>query len=184
MDGSVRSDPPPGMDPTSLHLGGAERFKSLYEAQFAFVWRCCRRFGVVDGHVEDAVQDVFVALYRRAREFDDRSVRGLLFVFARRISARYRSRSDRDGGPLKDELASLGHDPFEHTQRMRAAVLFQRFVETLPPGQRDAFILHDLEQWSAPEIAGALGRPLGTIYSRLPRCPASLRCVHRAAARQ
>jgi RNA polymerase sigma-70 factor (ECF subfamily) len=42
-----------------------------------------------------------------------------------------------------------------------------RLLDQLSPDQRDVFVLAELEQLTAPEIAVATSTPLNTVYSRL-----------------
>jgi RNA polymerase sigma-70 factor (ECF subfamily) len=46
---------------------------ALYERHFDFVWQTLRGMGVDAAHIDDAVQDVFVVVHRRLREFEGRS---------------------------------------------------------------------------------------------------------------
>ena len=42
-----------------------------------------------------------------------------------------------------------------------------RFLAQLPAGQREAFLLKEIEELTAAEIAEATGIPLQTVYSRV-----------------
>ncbi len=48
-----------------------------------------------------------------------------------------------------------------------AADLMDRFLAQLPAGQREAFLLKEIEELTAAEIAEATGIPLQTVYSRV-----------------
>lgn len=48
-----------------------------------------------------------------------------------------------------------------------ALALARAALETLSDDQREVFVLARVEQMSAPEIAGVVGIPLNTVYSRL-----------------
>ena len=45
--------------------------------------------------------------------------------------------------------------------------MVQAALDQLPMEQRAVFVLHELDEQSAPEVAEALGTPLNTVYSRL-----------------
>jgi RNA polymerase sigma-70 factor (ECF subfamily) len=51
--------------------------------------------------------------------------------------------------------------------REEATHLVDRLLEELDDAKRAVFVLAELEQMTAPEIALALGTPLNTVYSRL-----------------
>jgi len=64
-------------------------------------------------------------------------------------------------------LADGADGPHESAAKREAARLVDRFLERLNENQRDVFVLAELEQLTAPEIATVLGAPLNTVYSRL-----------------
>lgn len=68
---------------------------------------------------------------------------------------------------VSDVGPSAARTPFEqaaHEEQLRS--LF-RALEGMPEDQRAVFVLAELEQMSAPEIARALEVNLNTVYSRL-----------------
>jgi RNA polymerase sigma-70 factor (ECF subfamily) len=145
-------------------------FVELYEDHFDFVWRSLRRLGVDTPDCDDAVQDVFVVAYRRLADFEGRSsLRTWLFGISARVAKDHRRRQRRKGGllQLSSRFPSPASDP--HTQSEDAELLefIERFLASLDETQRAVFILADLEQMSAEEIAEATGAKLNTVYSRL-----------------
>jgi RNA polymerase sigma-70 factor, ECF subfamily len=146
-------------------------FDALYERHFDFIFRCLRRLGVAAGHAEDATQDVFIVLHRRLSDLrPDASERGFLFAIARRVGSEYRRKQARMGTLCANEdmpvRADLG-SPFEAAANAQAAHLLDRFLRTLDEDQRSVFMLIELEDMSAPEVAQALCVKLNTVYSRL-----------------
>jgi len=161
-------------------------FVELYEEHFAFVWRSIRRLGVDDASVDDAVQDVFVVVHRRLGDFEGRSsVRSWLFGIARRIAKDHRRRRQRkDAGKVPAEgLVHPGNSPRDDAERAEARALLHRFLDGLDDEKREVFVLAELEQLSAPEIAEATETNLNTVYSRL-RAARQLfeKAVHRGQA--
>ena len=57
--------------------------------------------------------------------------------------------------------------PIEAAERTAAARLIRDLLQELDEAKREVFILADLEQMTAPEIAELLELPLNTVYSRL-----------------
>ncbi|HWB75739.1 MAG TPA: sigma-70 family RNA polymerase sigma factor, partial [Nannocystaceae bacterium] len=139
---------------------------SLYRGEFAFVWRCVQRFGVPRSSADDATQDVFLRLFARWHTLDDRSLRGLLFVIARQVATDHHRRVRTTTEPVGEHEDATTLLPDELAGRREAATFLREFVESLDPEKRRVFVLAELEQCSAPEIARALEVPLGTVYSR------------------
>ena len=151
-------------------------FAEVYEAHVRFVWRTLRRLGVPDKDCDDATQDVFVVVHRRLPEFrPEAPLKHWLFRISSRIARDHR-RSVRRKEPK--EHASLGlesgqiadleqHSPADSAERSAAARLIRSLLQELDESKREVFILAELEQLTAPEIAQALEIPLNTAYSRL-----------------
>jgi RNA polymerase sigma-70 factor, ECF subfamily len=141
-------------------------FRALYDAELPYVLRSLRRLGIAAGETEDLAHDVFVVLYRRWSDYDRaRPVRAWLFGIALRIASRALERSWR-----RFELP-LGAEVIEAQPSAEgggdARDLLLRALACLEVDQRAAFILHDLDGHTAPEIALTLQIPLNTVYSRL-----------------
>ncbi len=149
----------------------APTFEAVYDEHFDFVWRSARRLGVPDRHVDDAVQDAFVVVHRKLAEFDGRaSIRTWLFAIVRRVASDHRRRVARKEHP--GELPASVPDPSEATplraaEQAEAVRTLHALLGALPDDQREVFVLAELEQMSAPEIADAVGAKVNTVYSRL-----------------
>lgn len=135
-----------------------------------FVWRVLRRLGVPDRSVDDAVQDVFVVVHRRLADFQGRSsLRTWLYGIARRVARDQRRRDQRRGEAveLPAEVAGAAPDPRQAAEDAEALRALRGLLAALPDEQREVFVLAELEQMTAPEIAEATGAKLNTVYSRL-----------------
>lgn len=143
----------------------------IYDAHVTYVWRVLRRLGVPPSSLEDAVQDVFVALHRRLGDFEGRSsVRSWVFGFALRVARDHRRRATRKGGlvPLSDELPASGQPgPLELAERSERLTLLRALLDGLDEERREVFVLIELEQLSAPEVAEMLALNVTTVHSRL-----------------
>jgi RNA polymerase sigma-70 factor (ECF subfamily) len=151
-------------------------FESVYEAHFDFVWRSMGRLGVEPSAVEDAAQDVFVIAHRRIAEFEGRSsVKTWLFAIALRVARDHRraARRKRGQGLVPEAEADTADvldpapSPLESASRAEAARRLQAILDELDEDRRAVFILAELEEMSAPEIAEAVGANLNTVYTRL-----------------
>jgi len=145
-------------------------FEDVYTGYFGFVWRSLRRLGVAHEALEDATQDTFVVVHRRFADLRaDASIKAFLFAIAFRVAQAYRRKVRRKGTLSLDveQQVSSGPGPFEHAVAARSLLLVEQFIDSLDEGKRVVFVLSELEQMSAPEIAEALAIPVNTVYSRL-----------------
>jgi RNA polymerase sigma-70 factor (ECF subfamily) len=164
-------------------------FEAVYDEHFDFVWRTARRLGVPERSVDDAVQDVFVVVYRRLGEFEGRStVKTWLFGIARRVAHDHRRRAQRKEADreLPAEVADRGApSPRDAAEAAEAARVLHAILDTMSDEQREVFVLAELEQMSAPEIAEAVGAKLNTVYSRLRLARAAFdKAIARRRARE
>jgi RNA polymerase sigma-70 factor (ECF subfamily) len=119
------------------------------------------------GGAEDVTQEAFLRLSRTdPSQIDD--VRAWLTVVAGRLcldqmrSARARHEQPDESGAL-DVTPSREADPADRVtldDEVRTALL--EVLRRLSPGERVAFVLHDVFQMPFEEIAEAVGRPVGT----------------------
>jgi RNA polymerase sigma-70 factor (ECF subfamily) len=117
------------------------------------------------GEAEDVAQEAFLRLSRTS-EVED--VRAWLTVVAGRLcldqmrSARARHERPDESGTL-DVTPSREADPADRVtldDEVRTALL--EVLRRLSPGERVAFVLHDVFQMPFEEIAETVGRPIGT----------------------
>lgn len=145
----------------------APTFDDVYAANFAFVWRVLRTFGVPAASLEDAAQDVFVVVHRRLPEFEGRSaITTWLFAIARRVAGAYRRKDNGRTEPLADDPVGAT-DTFAAFSRAQAAATVMAILDTMDEDKRIVFALVELEQLSVPEVARMLDLNLNTAYSRL-----------------
>lgn len=155
------------------------RFSDVYDAYLDFVWSMVRRLGVPPSQLEDAVQDTFVVVYRRLAGFRGAStVKTWVGGIAVRVAHEYRRRNQRAGAeePLEHHLdvpATAG-DPQRAAEAAQAWATLERLLEVLDEDQRTVFVLAQLEELSAAEIAEIVEAPVNTVYSRLRLARAKL----------
>ncbi|MGH1346077.1 MAG: sigma-70 family RNA polymerase sigma factor [Nannocystales bacterium] len=151
-----------------LHAPELRAFERTYRTEGPFVATVLGRLAVPTEAVHDAVQDVFVAAYRRWADFDTtRPVRPWLTAFAHRVAFRYRrsqARRDRKRAALRHV-----HPRVERSgvQRVDARSFLTRFLGTLDDGHRRTFLLCELEGRTAPEAARVLGISSEAVYGRV-----------------
>lgn len=145
----------------------------VYEAHYRYVWRCLRSLGVREAQLDDALQDVFIVVQRRLAEFDGKvALSTWLYAIALRVARKARERARRDAlktdsGATSDDAPAPNPDAeatLHHNERLLMA---RAALESLDDDKREVFVLAQVEQMSAPEMARILGVPINTVYSRL-----------------
>jgi RNA polymerase sigma-70 factor (ECF subfamily) len=146
-------------------------FDAIYQEYFDFVWRSLRRLGVPEAALDDASQEVFLVVYRRRGDFEGRSsVKTWLFGIAAHVARRQaRTARRHPAEELPDPApASPGaRSPQDEAARREDVQLLYAILDDLDHDRRAVFVMAELDQLTAPEIAEALGVPLNTVYSRL-----------------
>jgi RNA polymerase sigma-70 factor (ECF subfamily) len=133
----------------------------------------------------DASQDTFLSAFRAIKKFRGGSFKAWLLRIATNASydqLRYKQR--RPTSPLEALLVETDHpssftDPAEgpedYALRQELGGAIQAGLNTLPPDQRVALVLSDVQGLSYQEIAEVTRASLGTVRSRLSRGRAKLR---------
>jgi RNA polymerase sigma-70 factor, ECF subfamily len=152
----------------ALRAGVTTTWEELYEEHFDFVWRSLRRLGVPTSGLDDAAQEVFLVVFRRAANFEGRStLKTWLFGIAYNV-ARHSARSGfRREEPLPEHVASAATDQEEAMSRAEAVRALYEVLDGLDAEKRAVFVMAELEEMTAPEISEISGIPLNTVYSRL-----------------
>jgi len=151
-------------------------FADLYETYFTFVWRSARRLGTAEPNLDDVVQEIFMIAFRRQDEFEGRSsvktwLYGIVFnvvrAHRRELAQKHPQAVVGDRRVDPEVLIDGADGPHEQASKSEAAHVVDRFLEGLDDDRRAVFVLAELEQLTAPEIAAVVGAPLNTVYSRL-----------------
>ncbi len=174
---SPRFRPAEAPEAIGAQAGPALSFDDVYDAYVDFVWQSARRLGVSEAAADDVVQQTFVVVHRRLLDFEGRSsLRTWIFSVLLRVVREHR-RSMRRKSPHwmqsapadPDELPDDAReaDPFEALSRAEAARVIEELLESLDEDKREVFVLAELEQMTAPEIAEVTGLVPRAVYSRL-----------------
>lgn len=143
----------------------------VYRAHARFVWRVAAQLLTVrDGtEVDDVVHDVFLVVQRRLPQFEPgRDVRSWLYGITRNVVLLHRRGRQRARRRLEAVQPPAGpKDPEHVAEARRVAQVMQRFLDQLDPDQRMVFVLMEIEEMTAPEVAKVVGAPVNTVYSRL-----------------
>lgn len=109
-------------------------------------------------HANDALQETFLRVYRDLERFDGkRSFRGWVFGVARHVALDgIRARARRPAGHLASEPPSAETAVAQATLHEESAIVRQAIAE-LPDGEREIFLLKQVEELTFKEVAEALG---------------------------
>lgn len=163
-------------EPQITTLAPPRTFDEVYEENVDFVWRVVARLGVRPASVEDVAQEVFVVVHRKLGEFRGMSsIRTWLFQITRlavqdhrRMIRRKEPPPGTDAAAETDHVPASGESsPESEAARTQAVRLLHAILEDMDERKREVFVLAELEQLSAPEIAEALEINVNTVYSRL-----------------
>jgi RNA polymerase sigma-70 factor, ECF subfamily len=144
-------------------------FETLYERYSG------RAYAIAMGMLRDAVraqeviQDVFLAIWRGAREFDPArgSARTWILSVAHHKSVDAVRRSRRNPTVPPSETMTSDTDVIEAAQARVDAGHVRQALEVLSAEQRAAIVLAYYGGYTQQEIAQRLGVPLGTIKTRM-----------------
>ena len=177
-------DSRPGPDDAALlraHVDGdPQAFGTLVDRHADRMWAVALRVMGNPEDAADALQDAYVAAFRRAGTFRGQS---LVTTWLHRVVVnacldRLRRAKVRLTDPLPDDLDRVGglarepeRDPVEE-QEQRDDVAHA--LATLNPDQRAALVLVDMQGYSVDEAAAILGCAPGTVKSRCARGRARL----------
>ena len=159
-------------------------FAQVFRAHIDRVWRALHGMGVPAGQVEDAAQEVFLIVHDKLPTFEGRSkLSTWIYAITYRVGMNYRSKAQRQ--PCHDDLDEvdvlLDVTPEQQLSEKEAALLVERFSQSLSEGMRDVFVLCFIEQQQPADVAAVLGLSPNTVYSRMRLLRKGLRAVLEAS---
>lgn len=166
---SVRNSPAEAA-PESAPEDAAEEqlsFDEVYDRYFDDMWRALRRLGVPEMSAEDAAQDVFVIVHRRLSEFEGRSqLRTWIYGVALNVARSYRRKLARARSSV-DTLTASESTPDRDAAQTQALQIVDETLQAMDVEKREMFVLKEIEELTAPEIASILDLKLPTVYTRI-----------------
>jgi RNA polymerase sigma-70 factor (ECF subfamily) len=175
-DSAAQALGPPEEPGVHTSPAGAEvpPFEAIFQQYFAFVWSSTKRLGVSSAATDDVVQEIFMVIHAKLHTLrQPQSLRSWIYGIVRRtVSDHHRSQRTRTaaGAALAEEaeiLRPASPTPEDLSGHNDQVKLLWSLLDTLDPVKREVFVLAELEEMTAPEIAEALDIPLNTAYSRL-----------------
>jgi RNA polymerase sigma-70 factor (ECF subfamily) len=151
----------------------ARSFRQVYDSYFVFVWRAAANRGVPEAALDDVVQEVFLVVHRKLAEFEGRStLRTWLAGIVRRVVSDHvkkRSNQPTAAEHLEEdrEPAAAAFEPNVELERRAAVALVDELLARMSEVQREVFVLYELEQMTAREIAILTSTNENTVQTRL-----------------
>lgn len=165
------------MSDSLLHLvasGDSQAVRALEDRYRGLVWSLVRRFCFEPADAEDAMQEIFIDLWRSAHRFDPTVASEATFVamIARRrlIDRRRRAGRAATTTPLTEAVRTPAAPPAPHADEVQEQVRAARqALSTLRPAQQEVLRLSLYQGLSHERIAEATGLPLGTVKTHVRR---------------
>ena len=167
--------------------GDPDAFTEIVRRHRDRLWAVALRTTGDPEEASDALQDALISAYRRADSFrgDSAVTTWLHRIVVNASLDRLRRRAVRPWVPLPEETGESGDrsrladtaaliDPRDALDARETAMEIAAALDTLPPDQRMAVVLVDLEGWSVEEAAAIMECPTGTVKSRCSRGRAKL----------
>jgi len=158
-------------DPAAVAGHRRPSFREVFDAHARYVWRSLLGLGVQAADLPDASQQVFLVVHARleADQVPAGAVRTFVYGVCLRVASEMRRRAHR----RHEKLCAAPPEPVYAATQERSVAMGEALdqledaLDGLPPPQRAAFVLYEIEELTMAEVAAALGCPLQTAYSRL-----------------
>ncbi|MGH3009066.1 MAG: RNA polymerase sigma factor [Gaiellaceae bacterium] len=154
-------------------------FEQLYDRYVRSIFGLALRRLRDRQDAEDAVQEVFTAVWRSAGSYrpERGPAGGWLYTVARNAVVDRLRRSGPATESELPELVSAEHGPAARAEESETAWRVHRALEELQPHEREVIELAYWSELSQSEVAEYLGLPLGTVKTRTRSALARLATV-------
>ena len=156
-----------------IALGEKAAVQECLDSYGGLVWSLARRMSPNAEEAEDAVQEIFIDVWKNAARFDDSQASETTFIAMiarRRLIDRLRKTNRR---PNTDSLEDILTEPVnsrdKDLQMSVEAKEAAQAMKNLRPEQRQILHLSIVQGYSHQEIADALAMPLGTVKTHARR---------------
>ena len=171
----MQPDPPQLPDVELLHAvarGDEAALARLYDSYRVILFGLLVRILNSREEAEDVLQDVFIQIWRRAKDFDEK--RGRPFTWLVTLTRSRGIDRLRQLGARQRLAVSAEHDRSEEasdalsdTIKVAQKEIVKSALAQLPEEQRNTLVLAYFEGLTQSEIASRLGAPLGTVKTRM-----------------
>jgi len=163
-------------------------FQSIYDAYYGEVARWIRALGGPAADEDDLIQEVFVVVYRRLADFDGRNLAGWLYRIAAHQVRDYRrlvwiKYIFRRSVSLSSEVPSARPTPVMNLETRERQRRLQHLLGKLSDPLRVAFVLFEIEGYTAEEIAQMQSVPTNTVRARIHRARKKMTALLESSAK-
>jgi RNA polymerase sigma-70 factor (ECF subfamily) len=156
----------------AIARGDEEAIAALYDRYRLILFGLILRILHSQPEAEDVLQEVFLQVWRRASDFDEKRGRPFtwLVTLARsRAIDRLRSLGSRDRTAIEAARAATDNivDAADDAVKSEQGEIVRSALKELPEEQRRALFLAYFEGLTQSEIARRLNSPLGTVKTRM-----------------
>jgi len=156
-----------------IAAGETDLIQDCIDQYGALIWSMALRRCPSRQDAEDAVQEIFIDVWKSAKRFDEAiaSEKAFIAMIARRRLIDRRRRRDRSLDttpitPVMEETRLFAEGNVEHHAEIALA---ERAIAKLQPKERDVVLLSVHQGFSHSQIAEQTGLPLGTVKTYVRR---------------
>ena len=163
--------------------GHVALFEVLMRRHNERLYRAARAIIRDETEAEDVMQQAYVNAYTHLRQFDGRASFATWLtriavneaISRARRRGRYESFDEQDSAFERVLPMPTANNPEREAFTREMKVILESAIDTLPDGQREVFMLREVEGLSTAETASSLGVSEDVVNTRLSRSRATLR---------
>jgi len=156
-----------------LAAGDSPAVEECLQKYGGLVWSIARKLCPNYADAEDAVQEVFIEVWRHAGRFDPQVASEstyIAMIARRRLIDRFRRRSrELDTASIQEEMVESTSRHEEQTEIEEEAARAREYMQQLRPEQQQVLELSITHGLSQSEISEATNLPLGTVKTHARR---------------
>ena len=153
--------------------GDSKAFEELTKKYGNLIWSIARRYLSNQAEAEDAVQEIFLALWQSASRFDANKGSEITFIatIARRrlIDGLRKNNKHKILQPIDDSISNDVFQQKSNLEKNAELSLAIGILETLEKKDQELLSLSIYQGYSHVEIAKLLNLPLGTVKTKIRR---------------
>ena len=158
---------------TEVATGDSKAFEELTKKYGNLIWSIARRYLSNQAEAEDAVQEIFLALWQSASRFDANKVSEITFIatIARRrlIDGLRKNNKHKILQSIDDSISDDVFQQKSNLEKNAELSLAIGILETLEKKDQELLSLSIYQGYSHVEIAKLLNLPLGTVKTKIRR---------------
>lgn len=163
-------------------------FKAVYDRWVSEVARWIRALGGPSADRDDVLQEVFTVVHRRLADFDGENLPGWLYQITAHKVRDFRrklwvKRIFNRSVPLTENMPAPGPTPVMNIEVRQKRELLERLLSRMSIPLRTAFVLFEIEGYTAEEIARMQRASLNTVRARILRARKKLTALLKATFR-